>query len=85
MTHFDRRKRRLHPNPVSLLSVQEIARRFNFHPDTVRRWVHEDGLRCYRGGRGPGGGKMWLREDEVLDFLARVYGPPDEEDFEDAK
>ena len=62
-----RRRRR---NPIRLLSVREISDRYEFHPNTVRAWVHRDGLRHYR--KGPGG-KMLIREDDLLDFLTKVY------------
>ena len=79
---FDKRRRRVHRNPVVLLSVADIAERFQFHPNTIRSWLRE-GLRAYRGGRGPGGGKIYVREDDLLDFLARTYGPPEDEGDED--
>ena len=59
-------------NPVPLLSVAEVSRRFEVHPNTVRAWINRDGLRHYR--KGPGG-KIYIREDDLLDFLARVYEP----------
>ncbi len=64
-----RRKRR---NPLLLLSVAEISERYEFHPHTVRAWVKRDGLRHYR--KGPGG-KIHIREDDLVDFLAKWYEP----------
>ena len=69
-----RKRRKL--NPVQLWSVAEIAERYRFHPNTVRAWVHRDGLRYYRKGRG---GKILIREDDLLDFLVRAY----ETDFDE--
>ena len=63
------RRRRIR-NPIPLYSVEEISKRYGFHPNTIRAWVHRDGLRCYR--KGPGG-KMYIREDDLLDFLAKWY------------
>ena len=57
-------------NPVWLLSVGDVARQYDFHPNTIRAWVNEDGLRHYRKGRG---GKIYLREDDVQDYIARNY------------
>ena len=64
------RKRRR--NPVRLYSVAEISELFGFHANTVRSWVHRDGLRHYR--KGPGG-KIYISEDDLKDFLARFYEP----------
>ena len=57
-------------NPVWLLSVKDVARRYDFHPNTIRAWVNEDGLRNYRMGRG---GKIYLREDDVREYIVRNY------------
>lgn len=50
--------------------MQDVSRLYGFHPHTVRAWVNEDGLRHYRKGRG---GKIYLREDDVRDYIARNY------------
>ena len=57
-------------NPVNLLSVEQIAKKYDFHPNTVRRWVHVDGLVCYRKGRGR---KMWFKQADLEDFLLKTY------------
>ena len=67
------RKRR--KNPVQLYSVSEISQLFGFHANTVRLWIHRDGLRHYRKGRGPAGGTIYIREDDLKDFLAKFYEP----------
>ncbi len=64
------RKRR--KNPIRLYSVSEINEIFDFHPNTVRLWIHRDGLRHYR--KGPGG-KIYIREDDLKDFFAKFYEP----------
>jgi len=64
------RKRR--KNPLRLYSVGEISEQFGFHPNTIRLWIHRDKLRHYRKGRG---GKIYIREDDLRDFLARCYEP----------
>lgn len=64
------RKRR--KNPSRLLSVQDISDLYDFHANTIRAWIHRDGLRAYRKGRG---GKLYIREDDLRDFFARYYEP----------
>ena len=59
-------------NPIRLYSVNEISELFGFHPNTVRLWIHRDGLRHYRKGAG---GKIYIREDDLKDFLAKFYEP----------
>lgn len=63
------RKRRRR-NVIPLWSVNDIREQYGFHPNTVRAWVHRDGLRHYR--KGPGG-KIYFREDDLLDFITKVY------------
>jgi len=65
-------QRRRVRNPIPFRSVTEISQRYGFHPNTVRAWVHRDGLRCYRKGSG---GKILIREDYLLTFLDKFYGP----------
>lgn len=64
------RKRR--KNPIRLYSVEEVSRLYDFYPNTVRLWVHRNGLRDYR--KGPGG-KIYIREDDLKDFFAKFYEP----------
>lgn len=64
------RKRR--KNPIRLYSVGEISELFDFHPNTIRLWIHRDGLRHYK--KGPGG-KIYIREDDLKDFFAKFYEP----------
>ncbi|MFC1968610.1 helix-turn-helix domain-containing protein [Chloroflexota bacterium] len=65
-------RRRKNPLQIRAYSVQEICDQFDFHPNTVRLWVHRDGLRHYR--KGPGG-KILIREDDLNEFLDRFYHP----------
>jgi excisionase family DNA binding protein len=62
------RKRR--KNPIKSYSVKEINEQFDFHPNTIRLWVHRDGLRHYRKGRG---NKIYIREDDLKDFFDKFY------------
>jgi len=64
------RKRR--KSPIKSLSINEITELFEFHPNTIRLWVRRDGLCSYRKGRG---NKIYIREDDLKDFLAKFYEP----------
>ena len=57
---------------IKLLDVIDVAVKFKIHPNTVRAWVHRDGLRCYRKGKG---GKMLFREDDIERFIEKFYLP----------
>jgi excisionase family DNA binding protein len=63
------RRKKINPL-VTLLSVEEIVKRYDFHPNTIRSWVNEDGLRHYRSVPGR---KILIREDDLTDFLLRNY------------
>jgi len=65
-------RKRKNPIQVRLLSVNDICRIYDFHPNTVRSWVHRDDLRHYR--RGPGG-KILIREDDLNRFFDQFYEP----------
>jgi excisionase family DNA binding protein len=56
--------------PVVMLSIQEIARRYRFHENTVRRWVSQDGLKYIRYGPG---GKIYIAEKDVEEFIHKFY------------
>jgi excisionase family DNA binding protein len=66
---MSKRRRR---NPIKMMSVEEISKQYHFHPNSVRRWIHHDGLRNYRKGRG---GKIFIREDDLKEFFAKNYEP----------
>ena len=65
-------KKRKNPIRVKLLSVNEISELYDFHPNTIRLWIHRDGLRHYR--KGPGG-KILIREDDLNRFFDEFYEP----------
>ena len=65
-------RKRKNPLIIKLYSVKEISKKYDFHPNTVRLWIHRDKLRCYR--KGPGG-KIMIREDDLTDFLNEFYEP----------
>lgn len=65
-------RKRKNPIRVRLLSVGEISEQYDFHPNTIRSWIHRDGLRHYR--KGPGG-KILIREDDLNQFFDEFYEP----------
>ena len=65
-------RKRKNPIQVKLLSVNEISELYDFHPNTVRSWIHRDDLRHYRRGRG---GRILIREDDLIRFFDRYYEP----------
>jgi excisionase family DNA binding protein len=65
-------RKRKNPRLIRLLSVDEISRLYHFHPNTIRLWIHRDGLRNYR--KGPGG-KILIREDDLAEFFDKFYEP----------
>jgi len=65
-------RKRKNPIQVRLLSVNEISELYDFHPNTIRSWIHRDGLRHYR--KGPGG-RILIREDDLNRFFDELYEP----------
>lgn len=65
-------RKRKNPRLIRVYSVEEISDQFDFHPNTVRLWVHRDGLRHYK--KGPGG-KILIREDDLNEFFDKYYEP----------
>ena len=55
---------------IKMLSVREVARRYGFHENTVRRWVTEDGLKSIRYGPG---NKIYIAEKDVEKFFKKYY------------
>ncbi len=73
MLRLERPRRRKNVVPrgtIKMLSVREIARRYGFHENTVRRWVTEDGLQSIRYGPG---NKIYIAEEEVENFIKEYY------------
>ena len=62
-----RRKRR---KPTKSYSIGAIADFYGFHRNTVRAWVHRDGLRHFRRGNK---GDIYIREDDLKEFLREYY------------
>ena len=65
-----RKKKVVPKRGVPLLSVKRISQDYEFHPNTIRRWVKEDGLRHVRRGRG---GKILIRTDDIERFIKQWY------------
>ena len=65
-------RKRKNPRAVRLFSVNEVSKLYDFHPNTIRLWIHRDGLRHYR--KGPGD-KILIREDDLNDFFDKYYEP----------
>ena len=65
-------RKRKNPRLIRVYSIEEISDQFDFHPNTVRLWVHRDGLRHYK--KGPGG-KILIREDDLNEFFDKYYEP----------
>jgi excisionase family DNA binding protein len=70
LSHRRQRKIVRPKGPTILLSVREIARRYRFHENTVRRWVSEDELKSVRYGPG---NKIYIAEKDVEEFLKKYY------------
>ena len=65
-------RKRKNPISVKLFTVNEISELYDFHPNTVRSWIHRDGLRYYR--KGPGR-RILIREDDLMKFFDQFYEP----------
>ena len=53
----------------NMLTVQEVARLLHIHPNTLRRWSNRGLIKAYR--ITPRGDRRF-RQEEILDFLARL-------------
>ncbi|OGO18636.1 MAG: hypothetical protein A2Z15_05490, partial [Chloroflexi bacterium RBG_16_50_11] len=54
----------------TMLSTGEVARIFEVHPGTIRRWCALGKLKAYRSGQQ--GGRRFRREDVAVAFLERT-------------
>ena len=73
MNGEEKRRQRKNVRPrsrVVMLSIREIARLYEFHPNTVRRWISEDGLKHVRYGPG---GKIFVAQSAVENFIRQYY------------
>ncbi|MBT4512878.1 MAG: helix-turn-helix domain-containing protein [Chloroflexi bacterium] len=68
-----KRRTKKNKNPtsdISMLSVERISEKYDFHPNTVRSWVNKDGLPHVRHGRG---GKVFVKQDDVERYIKMWY------------
>lgn len=54
----------------NMLTTGEVARLFNVHPGTVRRWSNQRIIKAYR--IGPRGERRYRRDDVAVFFLERA-------------
>ena len=65
-----KRKNVVPESTIRMLSVRDIAAKYGFHENTVRRWVRDDGLRCIRYGSG---NKIFIAKKDVENFVGKWY------------
>jgi excisionase family DNA binding protein len=56
-------------SPGAMLTIREVARIFDVHPSTIRRWCEQGKIKTYR--TGPRGIRMFKREDIAIAYLDR--------------
>ena len=67
----DRERKKKPEKPIStMLTASEVARIFNVHATTVRRWSEQGIIKCYR--TGPRGERRFRREDVAVLYLDRA-------------
>lgn len=64
------RKNVMPHSAIIMLSVKEIALRYGFHENTIRRWVKDDDLRCIYYGPG---NKIFIAKKDVEAFIKKYY------------
>jgi excisionase family DNA binding protein len=52
-----------------MLTTRDVARIFNVHPATVRRWCEQGKIKCHRTGAH--GARLFKREDIAVAYLDR--------------
>lgn len=52
-----------------LLTVSQVANMCDVHPNTVRNWIHRDGLRAYRTPSR----YLLITKEDLMQFLANLY------------
>jgi excisionase family DNA binding protein len=50
-----------------MMTIGEVARIFNVHPSTIRRWCEDGKLKAYRSG--PRGRREFSKEDVAVAYL----------------
>ena len=67
---YARKKNVIRGQSVPMLSVNQISKKYDFHPHTIRAWVRRDGLHAEKHGPG---GKIFIRQDDVEAFIQEWY------------
>ncbi|MFC2068214.1 helix-turn-helix domain-containing protein [Chloroflexota bacterium] len=67
---YIRKKNVIKGRATLMLSVDDISKKYHFHPHTIRAWVNRDGLRAEKHGPGR---KIFIRQDDLDDFLKEWY------------
>ena len=71
----ERRQKKSKDKPIStMLTTSDVARIFNVHASTIRRWSDQGKIKSYR--TGPRGERRFRREDVAvlyLDLAIRRY------------
>lgn len=70
-----KRKKNVIPGKERMLSVQRIAKGYDFSTHTVYNWVHRDGLRYVKHGPG---GKIFIKQVNVERFIRQWYEAEEE-------
>jgi excisionase family DNA binding protein len=67
----ERKQHKKEDRPIStMLTTSDVARIFDVHASTIRRWSHQGTLKCYR--TGPRGELRFRREDVAILYLDRA-------------
>jgi excisionase family DNA binding protein len=67
----DRKQEKNQDKPIStMLTTSEVARIFNVHASTIRRWSTQGILKSHR--TGPRGERRFRREDVAVLYLDRA-------------
>jgi len=53
----------------AMLTTGDVARFFDVHPGTIRRWCEQGRIKTYR--TGPRGDRRFRREDVVVAYIDR--------------
>ena len=67
---YIRKKNVIRESAIPMLSVDQISKKYDFHPHTIRSWVNRDSLRADRHGPGR---KIFIRQDDVEAFIKEWY------------
>jgi len=66
---FSQKPERKGMSKSNMLTTLDVARIFNVHPTTIRRWCSQGKIKPYRTGAG--GERLFKREDIAVAYLER--------------